>query len=187
MKLKYFRELSKILSNIQITDSTGKPLVLEEAITRITNAIDICKNRGNKVILIGNGGSASVASHISTDLLKNHNLASITFNDSSLITCLSNDLGYEYVFKKPLELLSKEGDILFAISSSGMSKNIINAVNKAKKIGCLVITLSGFRKDNALRPLGILNFYAPSNSYGHVEVAHLAICHLIADSIKKYD
>jgi D-sedoheptulose 7-phosphate isomerase len=76
----------------------------------------------------------------------------------------------------------KSGDILIAISSSGQSENILNAVNAAKKKGLFVITMSGFSEKNPLRNLGDLNFYVPSKSYGHVEIAHLIICHTILDT-----
>lgn len=183
--MNYFKELTSYFSKIVVTDSKGKVFPFNKAIQRIISLILTQQKRGNKVILIGNGGSASIASHISTDFLKNARIASLAFNDSSLITCLSNDLGYEYVFTKPIEMLSKKGDILFSISSSGISKNILNATLKAKQTGCLIITLSGFTKDNPLRKIGEINFYAPSNSYGYVEITHLAICHCIADGLIK--
>ncbi|TAM38080.1 SIS domain-containing protein, partial [bacterium] len=103
----------------------------------------------------------------------------------SLLTCVSNDLGYENVFSVPIERLAKKGDILFAISSSGKSKNILNAVSSAKKKGCFVISLSGFSSRNPLRSTGSVNFYVPSSSYGAVEIAHLAICHAIVDTLYK--
>ena len=143
------------------------------------------KKRGNKVVIIGNGGSASIASHIVTDFVKNLNVPAISFSDSSLLTCLSNDLGYERVFSAPIALLGKKGDILFAISSSGKSKNILNAVSEAKRIGCFVIGFSGFSAKNPLRRLGNINFYVPSSSYGAVEITHLAICHAIVDILYK--
>ena len=136
-------------------------------------------------MIVGNGGSASIASHIATDFLKNLNIPALAFNDSSLLTCLSNDLGYEQVFSTPIGLLANKGDILFAISSSGKSKNILNAVSQARKRSCFIIGLSGFSASNPLRKMGNLNFYAPSSSYGDVEIAHLAICHTIVDILCK--
>ncbi len=181
--MNYFNQVCNFLRKTEVSDEKGKPVSLEQAISKIKALIISRKNQGNKVILIGNGGSASIASHIATDFLKNAKIPAITFNDPSQITCLSNDLGYEYVFQKPLGLLAKKGDILFAISSSGKSKNILNATKEAKRKGCFLITLSGFAKKNPLRKLGDLNFYLPSGSYGFVEIAHLAICHCIADKV----
>ena len=99
---------------IEVKDNREKKLSLEAAVSKISSLAYSKNKKGNKVILIGNGGSASIASHISTDFLKNAGVAAEAFNDASLLTCLSNDLGYEYVFQKPIEMLGKKGDILFA-------------------------------------------------------------------------
>ncbi len=180
-KASYLGTLGKILLQVKVNSGKDKQISFDSAILKITDLILNRINEGNKVILIGNGGSASIASHIATDLLKNAQIPAMTFNDSALITCLSNDLGYETVFEKPIEAFSAKGDILFAISSSGKSKNILNAVKKAAAKGCFLITLSGFDNKNPLRKMGGINFYLPSFSYGYVEIAHLAICHCIAD------
>lgn len=179
----YFSGLSGILFRIKATGRAGKEINLSNAINGIVKKISAKKNKEGKVIIIGNGGSASIASHISTDFLKNARVAAQALNDSSLLTCISNDLGYEYVFQKPIEMLGKKGDILFSISSSGASKNILNATRAADKKKLYIITLSGFNKDNPLRMLGDINFYVPSYSYGYVEIAHLVICHAIVDAI----
>jgi len=185
MNVNYIAELQTLLSKIEVSDINGNHIPFDKAITKIINTINTNKKKGNKVIFIGNGGSASIASHLTADFMKNAQIPAIAFNDSSLLTCLSNDLGYEYVFEKPIEMLSTKGDILFSISSSGKSRNILNATLKAKRKNCFVITLSGFNKNNHLRKLGDINFYIPSYSYGYVEIIHLVICHLIVDSIKK--
>ena len=141
------------------------------------------KKENKKLIFIGNGGSASIASHMATDFLKNGEISAIAFNDASLITCLSNDLGYENVFKKPVEMLASKGDLLIAVSSSGRSASILRATQAAKEKACFIITLSGFDSDNPLRVMGDVNFYINSSSYGHVEIARLTICHCILDMI----
>lgn len=179
----YFQDFKNVFLKIEVSDSKGKAMLLDRAIVKIINLIIRQHRRGNKIILIGNGGSASISSHIATDFLKNAKIRALAFNDASLITCLSNDLGYEHVFRKPLEILSKRGDILFSISSSGESRNILQAAKEAKKKGCFIISLSGFSKANTLRKTGDVNFYFPSNSYGYVEIAHLIICHNIVDRI----
>jgi len=173
-----------LLSGIEVSNVRGRAISTDKAILKVVNLIIKQYKRGNKVILIGNGGSASIASHISTDFLKNCNLPSMAFNDISLITCLSNDLGYGYVFREPIKKLAGGGDILFSISSSGESENILGATREAREKGCFIITLSGFNKNNSLRKLGDINFYVPSCSYGFVEIIHLIICHSIVDCIK---
>lgn len=183
MTMGNFKELINILSKIKVSDKRGNSISFDKATSRISDCIITRCKEGNKIMLIGNGGSASIASHISTDFLKNAGCPAIVFHDSSLITCVSNDLGYERVFKKPVEVLAKKGDILFSISSSGKSENILGATAAAKKQGCFLVTLSGFRRENPLKKLGDINFYVSSKQYGHVEITHLAICHLIVDKI----
>ncbi len=174
-------ELINLLSQIKVTDINAKDLDFGRSLTQIANIIFLHVKKGNKIIIIGNGGSASIASHIQTDFLKNLKIPALAFNDASLLTCLSNDLGYENVFSTPIGILAKKGDILFAISSSGRSKNILNAVSVARNKGCFIIGLSGFSLRNSLRSIGNVNFYVPSSSYGAVEIIHLAICHAIVD------
>jgi D-sedoheptulose 7-phosphate isomerase len=181
--MDYFRKLADLFFKIEVRDNNAKAISLSEGILKVAKLILALGKRKNKIILIGNGGSASIAGHIAIDFLKNAKIPAIVFNDVSLLTCISNDLGYEYVFQKPIELLAKKGDMLFAISSSGSSKNILNAAKEAKKRGCFLITLSGFSKGNPLRKLGHLNFYLPAASYGYVEITHLVICHCIIDTL----
>jgi D-sedoheptulose 7-phosphate isomerase len=140
-------------------------------------------NLRGKIYFVGNGGSAGICSHMAADWLKNGHFRAMCFNDPALLTCLSNDLGYGSVFSEPLKIFGERNDVLFAISSSGQSINIINAVHAAKLIDMKVITLSGFAPDNPLRTMGDINFYVPSHKYGTVEIAHLSICHAILDKV----
>lgn len=107
----------------------------------------------------------------------------MAFNDIALLTAVSNDFGYQHVFEKPITMFAEPEDILFAISSSGRSENILRGVQAARQKGCSVISLSGFDNDNPLRSLGELNFYVPWPRYGPVEVIHHSICHGILDVI----
>ena len=138
---------------------------------------------GNKLIFVGNGGSAAIASHMATDYSKNGDVRAIALNDASMLTCLSNDIGYERIFAKQIELYAREGDLVVAISSSGRSANILNAVKAGRAAKCMIVTLSGFAADNPLRQLGDLNLYIDSDRYGFVEIGHLTICHLVLDFI----
>jgi D-sedoheptulose 7-phosphate isomerase len=94
---------------------------------------------------------------------------------------VSNDYSYPEVFEKPIAMFADPSDLLIAISSSGRSPNILKAAEKAKALGCRVVTMSGFLPENPLRQAGHLNFYVPSSSYGMVEIAHLTLCHYITD------
>jgi D-sedoheptulose 7-phosphate isomerase len=130
------------------------------------------RDRGGRVIFIGNGGSAGIASHLAVDLSKNASVPAMCFSDASMITCLANDYGFEEWIAHAVRINAREGDCLVAISSSGRSPNIIKAVAKARAMGLDVITLSGMTADNPLRKLGDINYWADSRSYNIVETAH---------------
>lgn len=181
--LQYFENLTTLFSGVQVTDSQERAVRLSDGLSTGMDLIVSQTSLKRKMIFIGNGGSAALASHLAVDYWKNGGMRAVAFNDSSLLTCISNDFGYPHVFAKPVEMFCDPGDILVAISSSGCSENILLAVNAAKEIGCKVITMSGFSGDNPLRLTGDLNFYVPSDSYGHVEIVHLALCHSILDAI----
>ena len=178
---RYFSQLGSLFKETQVTDAKGAPLELSQGIREAIDLIQGQSARGKKIIFIGNGGSSSIASHQATDFLKNGGIKAIAFTDPSLLTCVSNDLGYPRVFEVPIKMLAEGEDVLVAISSSGRSENILRGVEAARGKGCEVITMSGFTSDNPLRKTGRLNFYVPSDSYGYVEISHLALCHCILD------
>jgi len=179
----YYRNLTSIVNSIRATSAEGDELGFYNGIEKAGNLIKSCADSGNKIMFIGNGASASISSHMATDFFKNGGIRAIAFNDSSLLTCISNDFGYKYVFSKPIEAFADKEDIVFAISSSGESENILEGVKTARSRGCNVITLSGFREDNGLSTTGDINFYVPSQKYGPVEVIHHSICHCVLDMI----
>ena len=179
----YYRNISHMIGRIQATREDKGSLGFFAAIESAGQLAMAQTEAGRKIIFIGNGASASIASHMSTDYWKNGGMRAIAFNDAALLTCLSNDCGYENVFGKSVEMFADEGDILVAISSSGKSENILNGVYAARKQGAHVVTLSGFKPDNPLRSMGDINFYVPDEAYGSVEILHLSICHCILDVI----
>jgi D-sedoheptulose 7-phosphate isomerase len=135
-------------------------------------------------MIVGNGGSAAIASHVAVDLNKNCAVRAMAFNDAAALTCYANDYGYDEVFAQQVERHGLPQDILIAISSSGSSRNILNAVHAAKEIDrCQVVTFSGFAGDNPLRRLGHVNFYIPSREYGFVEIAHQILLHAVTDAL----
>jgi D-sedoheptulose 7-phosphate isomerase len=166
-------------------DKTSPTISLTEGLERAVDMVRAVKRTHNKVVLIGNGGSAAIASHQSVDLWKNGGIRATAFNDASLLTCIANDFGYPQVFEKPIEMFCDEGDLLLAISSSGKSINILNAVEAARKMNCPIIGFSGFGADNPLYKAGDLNFYIPSSSYGIVEIGHLLLIHAVIDEVIK--
>ena len=180
---EYFKKLVTLFFGVQVTDSDKKSVVFSEGLSAAIDLIVTQTSLGRKVIFIGNGGSAAIASHMAVDYWKNGGMRAIAFNDSSLLTCISNDFGFPHVFAKPVEMFADSGDVLIAISSSGRSESILLGAKAAEGMGCKVITMSGFSVDTPLRSMGDLNFYVPSDSYGHVEIVHLALCHCILDTI----
>lgn len=131
-----------------------------------------CKKKKRKILIFGNGGSASIASHFSIDMTKTANIRCMNFSDPSLITCLSNDYGYENWVKKAIEFYADNGDLLILISSKGMSKNIINAIKNKKIKFSFISTFTGFNKKNKVSKIGDLSFHVDSNKYNFIENIH---------------
>ena len=113
-----------------------------------------------------------MASHVSIDFTKAAGIRAINFNEADLLTCFSNDYGYERVFEKAVEFYGDEGDLIILISSSGSSTNVVNAAKRAKELNMGVITFSGFKSNNALRKLGDISFWVDSTAYNIVEMTH---------------
>ena len=137
----------------------------------------------NKIIIVGNGGSANIASHMAVDFTNACKIPAITFSEQGLITCFSNDYGFENWVSKALEAYAKEGDLIILISSSGESQNIINAAKTAQQKGLDIITFSGFKKNNRLSSLGQQNFWVGSSDYNIVEMTHHIWLVAIAENI----
>jgi D-sedoheptulose 7-phosphate isomerase len=150
---------------------------------KFATKIILKKNKNNKIIIAGNGASATISSHVAVDFTKSAKIRAVNFNEAGLLTCFSNDYGYENWLKKALEFYSIPGDVLILISSSGNSKNIINGAKIAKKLKLKLITLSGFSKRNQLQNKGIINFYVDSNNYNVIESIHLIILLQIIENI----
>ncbi len=177
----YFDELGRALTAVRVSDDEGRPLVMEAGFEWLADTARATHKAGNKVVLIGNGGSAAIASHHAIEFLKNGGIRALSLNDPAALTCLSNDLGYTNVFSEQLKLQGLPGDLLIAISSSGQSVNILKAVEVARANSMKIATFSGFQPDNLLRGRGDVNFYVNSNQYGFVEVAHHALIQAILD------
>lgn len=166
-------------TQVTVGGSPKKNAKLHEGLRSAKRIFYAAHRSGNKVIFVGNGGSAAIASHIATDYTKNAGIRSIAFNDASTLTCMANDFGYEEAFGKLVEFYGLAGDILVCISSSGMSENIISAAAAAMDREITVITLSGFADENRLRGMGEINFWVPAGDYGLIEITHLSILHTI--------
>jgi D-sedoheptulose 7-phosphate isomerase len=161
----YFpRYFETIFQRIKSIDSAE----LEQA----AKMVSVAHQKGKKIVIVGNGGSAAMASHVTVDFTKAAGIRAINFNEADLITCFANDYGYEQWVAKALEAYADKGDLAILISSSGKSQNIINATEKATEIGLSTITLSGFIKDNPLKKSGDLNLWVDSCEYNVIEMTH---------------
>lgn len=178
---RYFSALGEAAGRIEVTGADEAKLEIGVAANWMVDAARKAHASGNRLLFIGNGGSATIASHMAIDFSKNGNLRAQAFNDAAFLTCLGNDLGYENVFSTQIEMHAVAGDVLVAISSSGRSPNILKAVTAARGVGCPVVTLSGFGADNPLRKTGDVNFYVPSDKYGYVELLHSVLLHGVLD------
>jgi len=157
----------------------------------VSEMIQVINRNNGKIIIVGNGGSAAIASHASVDFTKAANIRSITFNESSLLTCFSNDYGYERWIEKAIGFYANKNDIVILISSSGQSDNIIYGARKVRDIGVPLVTLSGFSSNNLLRQMGDINLWVDSSIYNIVESVHqiwiLSIIDYIIDNNWQYE
>ena len=178
MEKNYFKNYLDKFSKILIKYDEKKFLEIAKILRQI-------KDNKKKVILVGNGGSAAMASHVSVDLTKMCKIRAVNFNEADLLTCFSNDYGYENWVQKALSFYADKGDLLICISSSGESKNIINGAKFAKKMSCKVITLTGFDKQNKVRKIGHINLWLNSKNYNLIEMTHHTWLLSIVDFIAK--
>ncbi len=175
---RYFKDYNK--SIYELLDKVN-PIYIERSVS----LIETCVSKKGKVYIAGNGGSSSIASHVSVDFAKVAGVSSATFNNANLITCFANDYGYENWLTESIKAYLSSNDILILISSSGTSKNIVNAAKYCSQNKIKQITLSGFSKDNALNQLGDVNFHIESDNYNFIEMSHHIILVSIVDIFAK--
>jgi len=175
--------LDGLLSGTQVTDAAAQHLDADQGFARILQWTRMAFETGATTYLVGNGASASMASHIAADLSKNGNLRTQVFTDLSLMTAVANDIGAHEIFSTPLQRFAKPDDLLIAISSSGASQNILNAVTVALERGMKVITFSAMNPGNPLRSSGHLNFFVRARTYGEAETCHAALLHYWVDLV----
>ena len=180
MKKNFFETYNSELKNLLKLNSRT---ILK--LNKVRNFLKVVKKKKKKVLIFGNGGSAAIANHFTIDILKNTEIRCVNFNEASTISCLSNDFGYENWVKKSIEYNSDKGDVVIIISSSGESKNMINACKYVKKKKLPLITLTGFKKENSVSKLGLVNFWVDSKIYNHVENTHQFLLLTVVDSLSK--
>ena len=171
---QYNKSIYELINNVNAN-------FIEQSVQLIQRSI----HNKSKVYIIGNGGSASIASHVSVDFVKVAKVSSSTFNNSNLITCFANDYGYENWVVEAIKAYTNINDLIILISSSGTSKNIVNAAQYCKDNNIDLITLSGFTKDNPLSTLGNVNFHIESIEYNYIEMSHHIILLALVDIFVK--
>lgn len=157
----YFQRLS-------VLTASGSLAELEAA----AKLVDETSRAGGQIIVLGNGGSAAIASHVAVDLVKAAGRRARTFHDPSLMTCFANDFGFEEWMAEAVTRFADPVDGLIAISSSGESADIVQAAERALDMGMPVLALSGFSPTNRLRGLGDVSLWADSTEYNMVEITH---------------
>lgn len=178
----YLRAIYDAMSRMVVTDRKARKLEQEEGLRRWCRMCYDAKLVGQTMYFVGNGASATMASHMAADFSKNCGCRAIAFNDVALMTAVSNDIHYEDCFAVPLARFANFGDILITISSSGNSPNVLNTIERARSLQMGVITVSGMNPDNRSRGMGDLNFWIPADTYGLVEASHQALLHCWLDT-----
>jgi len=157
-------------------------------ILKATELVVSTLQNGNKVLLCGNGGSAADAQHIAAELTgryknERRGLPGIALTtDTSALTAISNDFGYDRVFDRQVEALANEGDLLIGISTSGNSENILSALSTAKEFGCQTLGLSG-RNGGKMNELCNINLAVPSNDTPRIQEMHILIGHILCQAV----
>ena len=170
----------KILNNNSFHNNFDK--IIEEILYKLS--------LGGKIFTAGNGGSAADSQHLAAELMGRYKidrdpLSSIAITvDTSALTAIGNDYGYEKVFERQIRGIGKEGDVLIAISTSGKSCNVIEAIKVAKKMGISVISFTG-KNDSVMNDLSDITIKAQSNETNHIQEMHIAIGQLICGLVER--
>lgn len=161
-----------------------------EVFKKIVSILENASINKNKILTIGNGGSNAIADHLCCDFTKGthkesfQDLRSFSLgSNSALTTAIANDIGYEFIFSNQIRSYGSKNDILIAISSSGNSQNILNALDMAKKLEMITIGFCGFSGGEMLKKVDYC-LYTPVNNYGIVEDCHQSLMHIIAQIIR---
>jgi len=181
--LDNFREMSKVLEQFSTAENLQK---IEDASEWMAEAIE----RGNKIISCGNGGSMCDAMHFAEELSgrfreNRRALPAVSISDPSHISCVANDYGYDFVFSRYIEALGQKGDVLLAISTSGNSKNVHEAVSAAKKKGMFVVSLTG-KDGGKLGGLSNLEIRVSHSGYAdRIQEIHIKVIHCLIQRIEE--
>lgn len=175
--IDYVGTIAGGLHDLAVTDRDAVALSVVDGFDQWVGLTHATQQRDGQLFIIGNGGSAGMASHMAADACKNGHLRALALNDVAMITAAANDTAYDQIFRLGLERLARRGDMLITISSSGNSPNVLQALEAARAIGMSSVTLSAKNADNQSRLRGDLNFYVPLARYGWAESAHQIVLH----------
>lgn len=184
------RITSEIEESVNVKVSMMKDKKLIETVSKIIDEIVSALKRGRKILLCGNGGSAADAQHFAAELVgkfrkirKALSAVSLTVN-TSILTSIGNDFSFDDVFKRQVEAIGKKGDILIAISTSGNSKNVIEAVEQAKKMGIFTIGFTG-KDGGKLAEICDIVVKVPSSSTPRIQEMHITLFHAICGIVEE--
>lgn len=184
----YIKEFIEKLDQTEIWKETAEKCASYDAgMKLLVDTFTAHKVKNSQLFFIGNGGSSAIASHMTADFMKNGGMNTYSLYDNAVTTCMGNDYGYACIFSRPMEFLVRDGDLVVAISSSGNSENILNAIETARSKGASIITFTGFQPDNRAKSLGDVNVYVPCEKYGIVESIHNLMLQQIVDLIVERD
>jgi len=165
--------------------------ILTNEISKVVKVLRDCYEEKNKLLIIGNGGSAADSQHFAAELVGRYKLerkslpAIALTTDTSIITAIGNDYGFDYVFSRQCESIVNDGDVVIAISTSGNSKNVINAITTSKKNGATTIAITG-GDGGELSRISDISLKVPSNSTPRIQEAHRIIIHIICELVESY-
>lgn len=176
------------LRHAQVLEAVRTSLapVIEKCVEFLVSAL----RNGNKVLIMGNGGSAADAQHFAAELVgrflrERRALPAIALTtDTSLLTAVGNDFGFEQIFSRQIEALAESGDVVIGLSTSGNSRNVALAMEKARQQGCLTIGLLG-RDGGAIAPLVDVALTIAVPETPHIQEAHITIIHLLCDLVEQ--
>lgn len=172
----YFDKLADLAKKINLTE-----------VDKVLTLIETTHINSQMIFIVGNGGSATTASHMVCDLSKTtgKNIKALSLSDNTpLLTAIGNDISYDDVFSRQLEILANKGDMLLVITGSGNSKNILKAIQTAKNLGMITAGFLGFDGGKCREILDV-SILVPSNEYGPVEDFHMILDHLMTEYFKK--
>lgn len=184
-------EIKIIENELLITAELHKTMIKHAStIKKIVDIVVGCYKNGKKVILVGNGGSAADAQHVAAELvgrfkIKRKPLEAISLTtDTSNITAIGNDFGFEYIFSRQCEAIAKKGDVFIAFSTSGNSLNVLNAIKIAKKKGCKVLGFTG-KSGGKLKQVSDIVIRVPSSETSKIQEIHRTVAHIICELVEQ--